>query len=326
MIRPKRFLWRFLRLLVQVTRSALANRLGATAAEMAYNAMLSVLPAMLVLIAAVRSLPSATMAFIWIASLLPQVMPQVAMQLLEDGLIEASQAANRQIFSVGVVVTLWLASNFLMPVIRALDQAYAVPLEKRRPWWLNRLFAVGLFIGTVGMLVLASVVLGLGQAILNWGASQAGWDEAFIRVWRLLLWPVSLGLMVLALAFLYRMAPAQQPAMAPVWPGAVAGSLIWLLSALGFSFYVRYYGRYEVVYGSIGAVIVLLLWLYLSAFGVLLGGEVNAAIHQLRCQDDPNCSLPVLPALTPRSTEASQVLPAEALGAAPVSSEEREHD
>lgn len=278
----------FGRLVVQVTLSAIENRLGATAAEMAFNAMLSILPAMLVVIAAVRSLPAATTVFVWIASLLPQVMPPTAVKLLEDGLIELSQGPNRQIFSFGIVITLWLASNFLTPVIRALDRAYNVPLAKRRPWWLNRLFAVGLFLGTVVVLILASIVLGVGQSILNWGAVQAGWSMAFIQVWRIILVPLSLSLMVLALAFLYRMAPARQPSLAPVWPGAIAGSMIWLLNAMGFSYYVRQYGQYEIVYGSIGAVIVLLLWLYLSAFGVLLGGEVNAAIHHLRLQVDPD--------------------------------------
>ena len=218
------------------------------------------------------------------ASTLLQAVPSSVNNLLQEVLKELSDGADRQVFSLGAITLLWVASAFLAPVIRALNNSYNVPLHLRRPWWINRLLAIGIFIGTMGLLLTSSILLLAGQSLLGWGAAQAGWGQLLTSFGNIGLWPVSMGSVVLALAFIYRLAPSQQPQYAPVWPGAIAGGVIWLVVSAGFRLYVLNFGRYEAIYGSIGAVIVLLLWLYLSSFGILLGGEVNAAIHQLRTQ------------------------------------------
>ena len=272
------------RLVHQVIRQAISNQISTSASEMAFNAMLSLFPTLLLIVAVLGKLVNSRPMLTTVASTLLQAVPGTVTSLLEEALKELSAGADRQVFSLGAITLLWVASAFLAPVIRALNNSYNVPLSVRRPWWLNRLLAIGIFIGTVGLLFTSSILLLAGQTLLGWGADQAGWSQLMVSFGKISLWPVSIGSVVLALAFIYRLAPSQQPRYAPVWPGAVAGGVIWLVVSTGFRLYVRSFGRYEAIYGSIGAVIVLLLWLYLSSFGILLGGEVNAAIHQLRIQ------------------------------------------
>ena len=294
LLQPKVKRWRFklwqwiflfYELVRQVTKQAIANQTSSSASDMAFNAMLSLFPALLLIVAAIGRIGQFVYSDPFLKptiELLEQVAPEGVATVLNRGLTELAEGADRQVFSIGIVTLLWVASAFLAPVIRALNNSYDVPQEVRRPWWLNRLLAIGIFVGTVGLLLSASVMVLLGQTVLDWGVEQAGWSVFAAGIGQFTIWPLSLGAIVLALAFVYRMAPAEQPEFAPVWPGAVAGGVIWMVVSLFFRLYVRNFGRYEAIYGSIGAVIVLLLWLYLSAFGILLGGEVNAAIHILR--------------------------------------------
>jgi membrane protein len=273
------------RLVRQVVRQALDNQISSAASEMAFNAMLSLFPALLLVIASIRQLgtsePVQPILLALQQDILPQVVPEGVTKVLDQG-VKLTEGADQQIFSFGVIALLWLASGFLSPVIRALNNSYRVPFQMRRPWWLNRLFAIAIFVGTVGMIAISSLFAVVLPLLLQWPVVQMVLGEWFGQVWQIVTWPIAIGSIVFALAFLYRVAPAQQPAFAPVWPGAIAGGAIWLAVSVAFRFYVGNFGRYEAIYGSIGAVIVLLLWLYLSAFGILLGGEVNAAIHQLR--------------------------------------------
>ncbi|MGK7908692.1 MAG: YihY/virulence factor BrkB family protein [Synechococcus sp.] len=283
------------RLVDQVTRQAISNQISTSAAEMAFNAMLSLFPTLLLIVAVLGKLVNSLDMLTTVATTLLQAVPGTVTSLLEEALLELSAGADRQVFSLGAITLLWVASAFLAPVIRALNNSYNVPLSARRPWWLNRLLAIGIFIGTMGLLFTSSILLLVGQTLLGWwGADRAGWSEFMVFFGQISLWPVSIGSVVLALAFIYRLAPSQQPRYAPVWPGAVAGGVIWLVVSMAFRLYVRSFGRYEAIYGGIQAVIVLLLWLYLSSFGILLGGEVNAAIHQLRVQHRRQMKDPLL--------------------------------
>ena len=286
--RSLKVLWHFLilfyELIHQVVRQAINNNIAASASVMAFNAMLSIFPTLLLVVAIISRMASSEPILTLMITTLQQVVPGDVAIVLNNRLEELSVVgeADRQVFSIGLITLLWVASAFLAPVIRALNNSYNVPMEVRRPWWLNRLLAIGIFIGTVGLLLSASILVLLGRDALNWGADQAGWNHMLVYFGQIMIWPLSMGSIVLALAFIYRMAPSQQPELAPLWPGACAGGIIWLVVSMFFRIYVITFGRYEAIYGSIGAVIVLLLWLYLSSFGILLGGEVNAAIHALR--------------------------------------------
>jgi membrane protein len=127
--------------------------------------------------------------------------------------------------------------------------------------------------------VAALVLLTFGPGIGRWIADLAGLGRAFEVAWNVLRWPIIVGFMVVAMALLYYVAPDVEQRWQWITPGSVCAVIGWLLASLGFAFYVNNFGSYNATYGSIGAVIVLLTWMYLSGLFVLIGGEVNAEIE-----------------------------------------------
>ena len=113
-------------------------------------------------------------------------------------------------------------------------------------------------------------------------AERAGLGPVFEISWAVLLWPVALGLVVLAIDLIYRFAPNAEARWVWLTPGALAATLLWLVVSIGFRVYVQNFGDYTAVYGAIGSVIVLMLWLYLSGFSLLIGAELNSEIDRAR--------------------------------------------
>jgi membrane protein len=103
-----------------------------------------------------------------------------------------------------------------------------------------------------------------------------GLDRVFRMAWNVLRWPVIVGLLIVAMALVYYLAPDVEQQWQWITPGSIVAVCGWLLASLGFSYYVNHFGSYNATYGSIGAVIVLLTWMYVSGFFVLVGGEINA--------------------------------------------------
>jgi membrane protein len=123
------------------------------------------------------------------------------------------------------------------------------------------------------------VLLTFGPQIGGWVADLVGLGRVFQIAWNVLRWPVIVGLLIVALALVYYLAPDVEQSWPWITPGAIAAVVGWLLASLGFSFYVNHLGSYHATYGSIGAVIVLLTWMYVSGLFVLVGGEINAEIE-----------------------------------------------
>lgn len=280
-----RIYWSY-RVIRQVVRQATANRLPSAAAEMAFNSILALFPMLLLLVtvggklADRSSLSGALTKLSQVAPALVLAVPPRVIDLFEVEWVSMARQQSRQSVWLQAIAALWIASACLMPAIRALDNSYGIPRQHRRAWWLSRLLAVIIVTGAAVAVAIASVSLIVVQPILTWGATRAGWDGT--PFWGAITWVLSLAVMALALAAIYRLAPTQAPVRAPIWPGALAGSIVWLASAVGFRWYVLNFDRYGAVYGSISAAIVLMLWLYLGAFGILVGGEINAAIFHVR--------------------------------------------
>ncbi|HEX9869502.1 MAG TPA: YihY/virulence factor BrkB family protein, partial [Candidatus Tectomicrobia bacterium] len=118
-----------------------------------------------------------------------------------------------------------------------------------------------------------------GPQIGGWIADKVGLGSVFKLAWNILRWPVIVGLIIVAMALIYYMAPDVEQEWQWITPGSVVAVVGWLLASLGFSFYVNNFGSYNATYGSIGAVIVMLTWMYVSGFFILVGGEINAEIE-----------------------------------------------
>jgi membrane protein len=194
------------------------------------------------------------------------------------GMIErAEKQAGDKLLYFGVGVALWSVSAVARTLTEAFNVAYQV-VETRR-WW--RQLALSLAFGPIlALVVILSVTLMLiGPELVGSIVALVDLDEVFVRLWGWLRFPVALLLLAVVLSVVYRFGPNVDQRFRSVVPGAALCVVLWAISSVGFSFYLANFADYGVTYGSIGAAVGLLFYLYLCASLVLLGAELNAAIY-----------------------------------------------
>lgn len=198
-------------------------------------------------------------------------------QPLERMIAQAHKRAQGELLLFGVALALWSISALAGTLTQAFNAAYEVT-ETRRWWKVSALtFAFGPILALV---VIVSVGLMLiGPDVVERVAALVGLDELFVELWGWLRFPVALTLLSVVLSLVYRFGPNAAMRFRSVVFGAVLAVVLWAITSVGFSFYLATFANYGVTYGSLGAAVGLLLYLYLSAEMVLLGAEVNAAIH-----------------------------------------------
>ena len=209
---------------------------------------------------------------------LGQVMPAAALQLVETTISEIANASGGGKISFGILAALWAASNGMGAITQALNVAYDV--NETRPWWKQRLVAVGLTIALSLLIITALVMVLYGGRLADAVAGHFGFGNAFTLIWKVLQWPIVLAFMLISFALIYYWAPdLRDQAWMWVTPGSVIAVAVWIVISFGFRFYLHFFDSYSKSYGSLGAVIVLMLWLYLTGVAVLIGGEINSEIE-----------------------------------------------
>jgi membrane protein len=252
------------------------------AAGVAFYAMLAIFPAIIALVTVYGMVADPNQVESQVGEF-AKSLPSGADQLLTQQLQNVANAGRRSL-SIGLVVSLlavlWSASSGVQGLIKGLNVVY----DERETRGFFKLRALSLLL-TLGAIVVAVVALALitvfPAVVDNLGLGRAGELAASIARW------VVLALLVLfALAVLYRFAPDRaNPRWRWVSSGAVVALLLWLLGSIGFSWYVDNFGKYNQTYGALAAVIILLLWLFLSAFAVLLGAELDAESERQTARD-----------------------------------------
>jgi membrane protein len=246
------------------------------AASLAYYFLFALFPFFLFLTALLAYLPIPNLMD-RIIGLLAEVMPGEALSLVKDNVGKLVSQQRGGLLSFGIVAALWTASSALTGISDALNHAYDV--EEGRPFWKVRGMAILLTIGLSIFLIASIVLLMFGPQIGGWIADLVGLGRAFEIAWNVLRWPVILILVMTAVAAIYYFAPDVDQSWKWITPGSVVAVIIWILISLGFSYYVNNFGSYDKTYGSIGAIIVLLTWMYVSGFVILVGGEINAELE-----------------------------------------------
>ncbi|MBW4648346.1 MAG: YihY/virulence factor BrkB family protein [Kastovskya adunca ATA6-11-RM4] len=281
---PARF-FRFFRYLnvVALRRTftrAFQRRLMGLSSEIAYNAMLALFPAVLAILTAVGLFEESLQStFHNIASQLSEIAPVDALDLIRDFVNEISQTKSPRLFSFSFLLALWAASGALSAAMNALDQIHQIPPQQTRPFWKAKLVSLSLTIGTILLFVTASFLVFISDWIIKLVADQSG-VSLFLTLWRLLSWPLALGIVAIAFAFIYRYGPSRWNKGMPILPGAVLAAVAWAILSALFRLYVANFGNYNKVYGTVGAVIVLLLWLYMSSLVLLLGDQLNVTVGE----------------------------------------------
>jgi membrane protein len=249
------------------------------AAELSYYFLLALFPFLIFLTSIIGLvLGSGTGTRDMLFSYLARIMPPSAFQLISSTMMEVSAASSGGKLSFGLLAALWAASNGLTAITESLNQAY--DLKETRPWWKQRLVAIELTIALSVFIIFALILVIAGGHIAEWLAAHYGLGSTFPMIWKIIQWPVVLACMTLAFALIYYFAPDfREQSWQWLTPGSVIGVALWLLVSLAFRVYLHFFDSYSATYGSLGAVIVLMLWLYFTGAAVLIGGEINSEIE-----------------------------------------------
>lgn len=252
-------------------RAAVADDLSGEAAKMAYFFFLSLFPLLLVLFA-LTGIIGGDAAFARIASTARSAVPNYAWQFVRELIREVTDRSRPGILSLGIVMTVWAASGGVAALTAGLNRIYDV--REWRSWWKRRLLALGVLVAVVLLLVIGATLMIPGQRWLR--------SLGFGPAWNVLHWPLTLGLLTTTAWLAYRFLPArdQRNAGAEAVIGAVVASSLWLAVTLLFRLYIANFSRYSSTYGAVGAVIVLLIWFYIAALSLLVGGELSATLQQ----------------------------------------------
>lgn len=257
--------------------------LSAMSAQLAYFFLLSFFPLLIFL---VTLLPFLNLETAQVYAVLVNVMPDEVYRLIESTLDEILTNRNSSLLSIGIIGTIWSASKGINALFRALNKAYdtegRVGFVERG---LSLVFTVA-FVIVVGVALLLPV---FGQQIGHFLFSIVGVEEQFLLFWHNIRWTMPLLLIFLVLMGLYWFVPNTDPRqkIMGVWPGAVFSTVAWLALTYGFSFYISNFGNYSATYGSIGGVIILMLWLYSTGMILIFGAVLNATMQKRALQKQP---------------------------------------
>lgn len=208
---------------------------------------------------------------------LSRIIPPDTMSLITD-YISAMAASEPTHLLVGAfAVMVWTGSGMMMSFMTGLDRAYRVPSS--RSLLRQRLVAIGLVLLVGIPLALLALLTIFGSLLERFIAAQLSLTLPWF--WTLARWGFVLMATMTMIAIIYYVGPHRRQTWRHVLPGAALATALWMLATLGFSAYVNRFGEYDVLYGSLGAGIVLLIWMYLSALVVLIGGEFNAVLERI---------------------------------------------
>jgi membrane protein len=256
--------------------SASAHNVTDTAPQVAYYWLFALFPFMFFLVTLTAWLPLRGAVDELMAEL-DAFMPDMARELVQQHLYALLASPRPKLLTAGLAVTLWSASRAVDALRKALNLAYDV--KETRSWWHIQAVAVALTVALSVLVLVAITMIVLGGNAGLWLAQRANVAIEFQVVWSWLRWPATALVFMLAVAIAYYCLPDVEQEFRFITPGSVAGTVLWLLATWGFTQYVEHFAHYNVTYGSIGGVIVLLTWLYISALVLILGGEVNAVIE-----------------------------------------------
>lgn len=244
------------------------------AATLAYYFLLSLFPLVIFLFAI---LPYLGLTKQEVIPFLSQYLPGEVMNLIRQNLGVVFTKSGG-LLSVGVIATLWPASGAVDALVRTLNRAYHV--RETRPFLLIRILAICL---TAAMMFAIALTLAVNVISAAWAKTlfqRLGLSDSFFTLWTVLSTLVTFAVIILIFAFLYLMGPNIRLKPKDVIIGSVFAGIGWQLASYAFSIYVRYFGHYAVTYGTLGGIIILMIWFYITAFTVIIGGQINAVYRE----------------------------------------------
>src|SRR5438309_2508542 len=248
------------------------------AAALSYYFVLSLFPALIFLSAIVAYLPVPDL-FNQSLLLMSHFLPADAMGLVRRVLADVITPNKGTFLSFGILGSLWAASGGFAAAIEALNIAYEV--KEDRPFWKTRPLAIGLAFITGALLLVALSVMIVGPRFGEWLAGRVHLAGLFVLLWPYIHWSVVIGFTLLAVETLYFLAPNVKQRFLATLPGTVLAVGCWLLLSYVLGVYFRHFANFNKTYGTLGAAVALMIWLYWTGFAMLLGAELNAELAKI---------------------------------------------
>jgi membrane protein len=274
----RNFIMKKIKNLISIISEFNFGEINSKSAEMSFYLLLSLFPFLMFTISTVAYIPIIHLnKYI---DLLKNIMPESAYNLISSLIISAVENRSFSFILMSFCLTVWALSNSLRALIKAMNKSYRI---KENRSYIKRLILS--FIFAIGLLLLifsSAVFLVYGEKIGIFIFSLIKLDMFFIYIWNLFRLPIGILTVVIILMCLYKFIPSKNLTLKDVLPGAIISIIGWLIVSFLYSFYANSYARYEMIYGSIGGIIVLITWLYLSSWMILFGNEINVLFYNKR--------------------------------------------
>src|SRR6266852_5628110 len=266
------------RALARTYARVVRNHMLQMAAALAYYFVLSLFPA-LIFSSALFAYLSKNDLFNQALALLARFLPADAMGLVQRVLAAVISPNKGTFLSLGILGTLWAASGGFAAMIEALDIAYDV--RDDRPFWKTRPLAVGLAFLTGALLLTALSVMVVGPRFGQWLAGKVHLSGFFVLLWPFIHWTIAIGFTILAVEALYFLAPNVKQRLRATLPGAVVAVSCWIALSYLLGIYFRHFGNFNKTYGTLGAAVALMIWLYWTGLALLVGAELNQELAKI---------------------------------------------
>lgn len=243
------------------------------AAQLSYFFLLSLFPFLIFLLTLIGYLPITEDVLF---NILNQYVPDDSMALIHSTINELTVNRNGKLLSFSLIGMFWAASNGVNALMRVFNRAYEI--EENRSFIATRLISFGLTISVLLVIPVALVLPVFGRLLGEYVFSLLGISDTFIQFWEMMRWVISFLIIAFVLTILFVVAPNKKIKVIHAFPGAIIATLGWQLTSLAFSYYVENISNYSATYGSLGAIIALMIWFYISGVMIIIGCIVNAIL------------------------------------------------
>lgn len=244
-------------------------------AQLAYFFLLSLFPFLLFIVTLLGYFPIDDRLVI---EVLAEYLPGEVVQMIDQNLTQVMNNRSGSLLSVSILGTLWSASNGFNAITKSFNKAYNV--DPNRNFLLGRLIAMGLMLTIIFAIIFALLLPVFGKVIVEYVSIIIPLPEVFLNSWNLLRWVSSSVMFFIIFYILYKLAPNKKFLENYVLWGSLFATVSWQIVSYGFSFYVETLGNFSITYGSLGTVIVLMIWFYLSGIIITTGGVINAVVTE----------------------------------------------
>ncbi len=278
--------WQLIR---RVLSDAFEDDLTQRASGLAFDLLLAFFPLLVFLLAIFGLFASRSIELRFdLLSYFADFLPPIAFQLLSHTIDELAENASKGNLTIGIVSVLWFASGGISSMISGLHWAYRV--KDNRSWIKVRVIAIGMTLFIAVLIFSALSLVLVGGLLIHWAAGELHLNSVMIAIWDVLQWPIAWLFVVCSYALIYSYGPnAQRRHWYWITPGSTFGALLWLMTSVGFRIYLNFFDHYAAIYGSLGAVVILTVWLYVTGLTFLLGGEIDANVE--RASDETESKL-----------------------------------